>query len=328
MTAAEILDAFPKLSVLVVGDICLDRWCTYDPDVAEPSRETGIPRIGVVKTEVTPGAGGTVANNLAALGAGRIAVCGAVGRDGFGYELRQALAGRGIGAELLVESPEIQTFTYTKLLNRKTGEEDLPRVDFINIEPLPADVERRVLETVDEEAGAFDVLIVSDQAETDQGGVVTPALRDLLAGLAERFPRQVIWVDSRLRPELFRNVIVKPNEQEAREACRRLGLDEDFQALRRRIGERPLVVTRGAEGALVIDDAGERLVAGRRIEKPVDICGAGDSFSAGAALTMAVTKSIDDAARIGNLVASVTIMKKGTGTASPEEVLRAAEASP
>ena len=76
MTTAEILAAMPRLSALVVGDICLDRWCTYDPATAEPSRETGIPRIGVVSTEVTPGAGGTVGNNLAALGVGRVAVRG------------------------------------------------------------------------------------------------------------------------------------------------------------------------------------------------------------------------------------------------------------
>ena len=73
MTTAEILDEFSRLSALVVGDICLDRWCTYDPRTSEASRETGIPRIGVVRTEVTAGAGGTVANNLAALGAGRVA---------------------------------------------------------------------------------------------------------------------------------------------------------------------------------------------------------------------------------------------------------------
>ena len=90
---------------LVVGDICLDRWCRYDPALADPSRETGIPRIGVVATEVTPGAGGTVANNLAALGAGSVAVLGVVGDDGFGYELRAALAARGISHELLVRCP-------------------------------------------------------------------------------------------------------------------------------------------------------------------------------------------------------------------------------
>jgi sugar/nucleoside kinase (ribokinase family) len=65
------------------------------------------------------------------------------------------------------------------------------------------------------------------------------------------------------------------------------------------------------------------VVPTRRVEHPVDICGAGDSFSAGAALAYAVTRSPVEAARIGNLVASVTIMKRGTGTASPEEVLAA-----
>jgi sugar/nucleoside kinase (ribokinase family) len=60
------------------------------------------------------------------------------------------------------------------------------------------------------------------------------------------------------------------------------------------------------------------------VEHPVDICGAGDSFSAGAALALKVTGDPLAAIRFGNLVASITIMKKGTGTASPEEVLAAA----
>jgi bifunctional ADP-heptose synthase (sugar kinase/adenylyltransferase) len=41
------------------------------------------------------------------------------------------------------------------------------------------------------------------------------------------------------------------------------------------------------------------------------------------ALTMAVTRNPVVAAGLGNLVASITVMKKGTGTASPEEVLAA-----
>jgi sugar/nucleoside kinase (ribokinase family) len=55
----------------------------------------------------------------------------------------------------------------------------------------------------------------------------------------------------------------------------------------------------------------------------VDICGAGDSFSAGAVTALAAGATPAEAARFGNLVASVTIMKKGTGTASPSEVLEA-----
>ena len=44
-------------------------------------------------------------------------------------------------------------------------------------------------------------------------------------------------------------------------------------------------------------------------------------FAWTSALALAVTRSPLTAAHFGNLVASITIMKKGTGTASPEEVL-------
>jgi len=183
MKPAEILAGFRKLSVLVVGDICLDRWCTYDPAAAEPSRETGIPRVAVVGTEVTPGAGGTVANNLAALGAGRVAVLGAIGEDGFGYELATALAARGVAADLCVRSPKIQTFTYTKLINSQNGIEDRPRLDFINTSPLPVEVERLILDRLQMSVDSYDVILIADQAETGSG--VEPVDRAFLrtAGL-------------------------------------------------------------------------------------------------------------------------------------------------
>ena len=73
-----------------------------------------------------------------------------------------------------MRDPEIPTFTYTKLINSSNGEEDQPRVDFINTRPLPASIEKQVLVHLDNFADTFDVLFVSDQAETKQGGVVTP----------------------------------------------------------------------------------------------------------------------------------------------------------
>ena len=77
------------------------------------------------------------------------------------------------------------------------------------------------------------------------------------------------------------------------------------------------MVTHGT-AAVVVEDGEETLVPTRASSNPVDICGAGDSFSAGAALALAVTGSPAAAARFGNLVASITIMKQGTGTASPD----------
>ena len=321
MTAAEILAAFPALRVLVIGDVALDRWCTYDPALAEPSRETGLPRIGVVATDVTPGAAGTVANNLAALGAGRIDVLGMIGDDGHGFELRRALSARGISPDLLVDAPGVPTFTYTKLLNAATGEEDQPRVDYVYTRPLPASVETEVIARLKRAAPECDVILVSDQAETDFGGVITPAVRAAIQEVAERQPQTVVWVDSRLRADLFSGVVLKPNRDEAEAACTRLLGRIDYAEWRRQARLRCLIVTQGGDGALVIDANGERHAPARRVENPVDICGAGDSFSAAAALALKVTGDALVAADFGNRAASITIMKKGTGTAGAAEML-------
>ena len=323
MTIPEILNGIKKLRALVVGDICLDRWCTYDPATSEPSAETGIPRLGIVSSEITPGGGGTVANNLAALQPAKVAVLGVRGDDGFGFELDRALTERGIDASLMVDVRQWQTFTYTKLLNSTTGDEDQPRADFINTRPLPSDAEVRVLSNLSAAIEEFDVVLVADQAETSAGGVITPAVRESLIALAAKHPEKVFLADSRRRVHLFRNIMVKPNLSEAEAACRELFEGVDFQRLRQTLGARALFLTQGPKGALVLEEGKETWSKARHVDKPVDICGAGDSFAAGSALTMAVTRDPVEAASFGNIVASITVMKKGTGTASPQEILTA-----
>ncbi len=326
MTAAEILNDLPKIAALVVGDICLDHWCTYDPSLAEPSRETGLPRIGVMGSYVSAGAGGTVANNLAALRADRVSVLGVLGEDGHGYELERALHARGISLNLMVRDPRLPTFTYTKLINAETGIEDKPRVDFIPFRPLPEPIERQVITRLESSISGFDVILVADQAETEYGGVITPKVRATLRKLAFRHPEKVILADSRRRADQYRGIILKPNREEADQASLRLFGTVDYQRLRQHMETKLLIVTRGPEGAVVVEPGRETAVMTVPVEHPVDICGAGDSFSAGTALALAAGSSPVDAVRFGNLVASVTIMKEGTGTASPAEVL-AAEAA-
>lgn len=325
MHVNEILERIVRQRVLVVGDICLDRWCMYDPALAEASRETGIPRVAVIGYETTPGAGGTVANNLVAMGISHVSVLGVQGDDGPAYELGKALKDRNIFGGWMVTDPHAQTFTYTKYLNIANGAEDLPRTDFVNTRAWSLDTETQVVRNLRAAAPAADVILVSDQAETALGGVVTGAVRQALAEISADSPGRVIWVDSRMRAEHFRNVIVKVNDAEAAAACQRCLGELDLEGLRRKVEAPLLMVTCGGEGVEVIHPKGRQRVHTRPIENPVDICGAGDSFSAGAALALSVTGDPVLAARFGNAVASVTIMKKGTGTASPEEILRAAE---
>jgi rfaE bifunctional protein kinase chain/domain len=317
----DILDRAPTLSALVIGDVCLDRWCRYDPELGEPSRETGIPRTGVTSTEVTPGAAGTVANNLAALGVGRVSVLGVIGQDGHGFELRRALGQRRIEDDLLVESADVQTFTYTKLINCRTGQEDQPRIDFVNSSSLPAPAVRQVLDRLQGVFDAFDIVIVCDQAEGGCGGVVNEAVRSSIQELAPVYPDKTVLVDSRTHIADFRHVIAKPNHIEAGQASRDLFGRVDYGALREHMQSPLLVVTQGGDGVLLVRPGGELRIRTRPVENPVDICGAGDSFAAGFAIAYAVTRDAIRSAEFGNRVASITIMKPGTGTASPEELM-------
>ncbi|MEO8369015.1 MAG: PfkB family carbohydrate kinase, partial [Candidatus Solibacter sp.] len=231
------------------------------------------------------------------------------------------LASRGISHEYLVDAPEVPTFTYTKLINTQTGEEDLPRIDFVYTSPLPQSVEHELIARLERATPGYDIILVSDQAETAQGGVITPAVRDAIARLALQRPDQLIWVDSRLRAEHFRHTVVKPNQAEAEAASYRALGRIDYPALRQHMQSPCLIVTHGEKGALIVTEAGEQWVDSTPIPNPVDICGAGDSFSAGASMALKVSGNPVTAAHFGNRVASITIMKKGTGTASPDEVL-------
>jgi rfaE bifunctional protein kinase chain/domain len=320
MTVPEILAALPKLNVLVVGDICLDLWCRYDQRNSEPSRETGLSRIGVVGFESSAGAAGTIANNLADLKVGRVAVMGVIGDDLHGEELFRTLAHRNIDVDLVVRSELVQTFTYMKLIEAASGEEDRPRVDFINTSPLPPALEQRLVEGFEQYGEYYDAVLICDQAETDAGGVVTAALRESINRHAKR-TRKTVWVDSRMRAEHFRGCYLKPNEQEAKEASLRLLGREDVEAMAHELELRALVVTLGERGAMLVEGGRTELIPPASAEKPVDICGAGDSFSAAAASALAAGAGLAEAVKLGNLAASITIQKKGTGTASPGEVM-------
>ena len=73
-----------------------------------------------------------------------------------------------------------------------------------------------------------------------------------------------------------------------------------------------VVVTLGAKGAIVVDDAGTlTAVAAPRVEAPVDTTGAGDAFTGTVAAFLARGASLIEAVRAGNAVGSLTVRSAG-----------------
>lgn len=323
----QILATIPNRTIGVLGDLFLDRYLDIDPALNEPSVETGLTAYQVTRVRSYPGAAGTVMNNLAALGVGRIYPITCIGDDGEGYELRQALrALPAVEQGGIIQAPSRRTPTYTKPM---LGKDELNRLDIKNRTPTPDAIQEHLIELLDEAWPQLDALLVLDQVSEEDCGVVTAKVRTHLAELGADDPAKFVLADSRERIELFGNVCAKPNEDECGSAFRRLfpasELLEGHPAydLNERLG-RPIFCTMGDQGILLVGRGQERLyrpVPAYPVAGPIDICGAGDSCSAGIAAAMVSGLTHVQAAAFGNLVASITIQQIGvTGTATPEQV--------
>lgn len=336
----HILDRLPTLIIGVVGDLFLDRYLDIDATLSETSIETGLEAYQVVGVRSDPGAAGTVLNNLAALGVGRIRCVSVLGDDGEGYELRQALRRMPtIDTGTVFTDARRRTPTYTKPMLRRPGRppEELNRLDIKNRAPLPPDTEERVLDALSDLWSGTDAILVLDQVSEPDCGVVTARVRERLARLGDLQPDRLVLADSRERIGMFRSVWLKPNDRECvragnpqtgltRVGFSRLIVDPGIEALGRRSG-RPVFCTCGERGMLVFDPREDtpsiRPVPAFPVAEPIDIVGAGDSASAGLAGALAAGATLTEAAAFANLVASITIRQLGTtGTASPEQIRR------
>lgn len=326
----SILASFSIARILVVGDFFLDRYLVLDSALTETSLETGLDAYQVVEKRVSPGAAGTVTANLAALDAGTIHALGMIGADGEGYELLAGLHTLGVRTDHLLQTADRFTPTYTKpMLRDAAGEREINRLDTKNRRPCPPAIEAAIIGHLREMVSQVDAVIVADQVQEHNCGVITDVVRDCVATLARAHPETVFIADSRTRCGLFRDVSLKPNRAEAArmlDTSEEAALSLDIAAMHgRRLFTRqgrPLFITLAEDGILAVGAEGVTHVPTLRQTGPIDICGAGDSTLAGITLALCAGATPAEASVIGNLIASITVQQLGaTGTASRAQVL-------
>jgi rfaE bifunctional protein kinase chain/domain len=328
----QILTRIPELRIAVVGDFFLDKYLVTDPALSEVSIETGLEARQVVEIRTSPGAAGTVTNNLSALGVGAIRAIGIIGEDGEGYDLQRGLNATGVKTEWLLAVPGRFTPTYTKPMVRiPDGERELERLDIKNRTALQQDYEEYLVASLSQTARDVDAIIIADQVQERNCGVITDGVRGAIADIAGQHRDVLFFADSRIRIGEFRNVTIKPNKHEATRALHpdwtgEVSLDqakEIGKELAARNGK-TVFLTVGEAGILVCEPHGVEHVPAPRVAGPIDIVGAGDSTTAGIVCALCAGASTAEAGFVGNLCAAVTIKKLGTtGTASPEELRQA-----
>jgi bifunctional ADP-heptose synthase (sugar kinase/adenylyltransferase) len=323
----SILGTLPRLTIGLVGDLFLDRYLEIEP-VEELSIETGMEAYQVAEVRNSPGALGTVLNNLAALGVGLLVPVTVIGDDGHGYDLLKEVRKLPVDPSQIICSPRRLTPTYTKPMkpDARGVSRELNRLDVRTRHALADEETKLLCERLEKVFHTSDGLIVLDQIVAPEQGVVNVMVRSFLCDLAEQHPRKLIFVDSRANLAKFQRGTLKGNLSEI---AGRVAPDENpvaaatcaTAALSRKTG-RPAFCTLGDRGILVARAGDEpTLVPGIRVQGPIDIVGAGDAATSGVVVSLLSGADELEAATVGNLVASITVQQLGTtGTATPEQV--------
>ena len=329
-----ILNQFQNQRILVVGDFYLDTYWYIDKVRSTLSLETPWHTNPVVEQRYSPGAAGTVTNNLKALGVGTVYTLGVIGEDGFGGTLLNCLQANGCLTDFMIQVPSWVTPTYLKPIHRgyEGVETEGPRFDIENQATMQETVETALIDALQTCIPLVDGIIVGDQMPIENLGVVTNRVRKKLCELAVAFPEKIFFADSRTRIGRYRNVIIKPNRFEAKRAVQPewsgqevdIAEAEQCAVVLAERTQNTVYVTLGENGILVYCEGEFTHIPGIPIDDETDPVGAGDSVSAGLVTTLC-SLGVDaavDAAYIGNLVASITVTKIGTtGTASLTEIL-------
>ena len=283
----------------------------------------------MVSERYAPGAGGNVAQNLAALGLAQVQAFSVLGDDLWGRRLQDELVRGKIDIQGLLTHRERHTCAYIKpiLMGYETHQEDA-RLDIINSQPLPEAAEEQLLRLFESQLDCLDAILVVDQIE--ENGTLTSHIRQRLVELANAHPRTRFLVDSRQRIGVYRGMILKPNRKEAmsdwKPGCdprytTQAELEEAGRSLSRSSGN-PVFLTLGEAGVMVCDQNGAKTIPAASVRPPLDIVGAGDTFFAALAATLAAGGTPIEAGAVANLAAAVTVEKLDqTGTAAPEEIM-------
>ena len=322
----SILARITRTRLGVIGDFCLDVYWDVDLGRSEISVETKLPTRPVRGQRYSLGGAGNVANNLRAMGVEQVSVYGVTGHDPFGYQMRALMAALNLRADGLLEQAEAWvTHAYVKPI--EDGRE-ANRIDFGNCNQLDDATARRLLAKLEQDLPALDAVIINQQVVN--GIHLSTVFQDGLKALIAAHPGKRFFLDSRDLSQLYTGSIRKLNAYEATKLVGGtftpqdvISLDEAGRAGRKLAAAwgRPVFVTRGDRGCLVVDGDNLQAVPGLHLIGSIDPVGAGDSMLAGLAAAMAAGNAPFTAATFGNFVAGVTVQKLyQTGTATPDEI--------
>ena len=317
----SIVHRFSERKIVVVGDAIADQFLYGS--IARVSREAPVFILRHEQTQTIPGGAANCAVNLAALGA-QVSLLAALGDDEAGRELRAKLQNAKVDASGLITSSAFNTTTKVRILagQAHSTRQQVIRIDYEDQPFSDSNTRQAVNEALEKAVRDADAVIISDY----NYGVVDESVVALLREVSEK--RKIpILVDSRFRLASFGGFTsATPNEDEVENL---LGekvesspqLEKSAEVLRQKLGYKALLVTRGSQGMMLLENGGAPLhIKAVGAASPVDVTGAGDTVIATFTLALSCDSSFAEAAQLANYAGGLVVMKRGTASITSAEL--------
>ena len=309
------INSFKSASVLVVGDVMLDRYLWGTVDRISP--EAPVPIVRVERETVKPGGAANVAANAAALGAS-VGLIGLIGHDRDADCLTRAIEGR-LGSIDLIPSANRSTTVKTRVVAHGQHVVRLDNENAAELDPESAEI---LVSALGERVTGVDVLILSDYGK---GMLTEPIVRELIGKC--RIEGIPVLADPKGKnfDKYSGASVLTPNRREAAEACK---LEESDPQLVYKAGNQLLneynldsvLITESENGMTVFPKDGTHRHFDASAKEVFDVTGAGDTVIACLGVALAAGLSLPEAVRLSNIAAGLSVQHIGTATISFDEL--------
>jgi len=298
-----------QASVLVVGDVMLDRYWYGAVDRISP--EAPVPVVRITREENRLGGCANVAFNAVSVGA-QASLLSVVGDDEASHLLQDLIAKSGI-TPYFGRDAQLKTTVKLRIIGRQ---QQLLRVDFENTpqnEVLSSQTQQFMQLITD-----HPVVLFSDYGK---GGLAH--VTDMIA--AARKANKAVLIDPK-GSDFSRYAgatCITPNRAELQQVVGGWNSEEELNIkahnLRKELQLDAVLLTRSEEGMTLFDAQGAAHIAAQAREV-FDVTGAGDTVIATLAALVAAGMSLRDAMPWANRAGGVVVGKFGTATVSYEEL--------
>lgn len=304
------LPDFSKASVLVIGDLMLDRY--WFGDAARISPEAPVPIVNIKQMDERPGGAGNVALNIAALGV-NTSLIGITGKDDASRILTEQLAAASVSHDIHCIA-HIPTITKHRVISQH---QQLLRMDFE--EKFPAFDPTSIIKYYTRNLADTKLVILSDYGK----GTLTCAPE--LIQLAKNAGVTVLVDPKGTDYSIYRGAdIITPNFKEFETIVGTCHTEQEIVSKGQQLLEqhdiKALLLTRGERGMTLIRPHEEELHLPAHAREVFDVTGAGDTVIAVLGASLAAGATLPEAMILSNLAASLVVAKLGAATLSIPEL--------